>query len=487
MSIGPAGLEKAAALLSFIAPALIRWVPEARFPYPIGFDTPLYISWGRHYASNPTAFPLMLPLLGGLYTLGLDMVLVMKFLPTLLYGLLGFSVYRFSRFHLGWRSGKCLLAVFLVALSFTSLRVSWDMHKQMMATAFLFLALSWLKSLDKPLGFAAFAIFSFLAAFSHQVVFAVLTVVLSYALLFEAREKPKRALRILIVFSCILLLFIGVWYGWRLDVVLRSGLGSWASDASHLSGMWPLEAEGNISDFLRLCGLMAPLVVLGLFKDRVLSPWLYLGLLGSFSAVLIPFHVPSIAPSRWMLLLGYPLSLFAANALDKLNLLTISSSKKLIALVLVIFIVNAPTWGFLGLSPQPPIFHRANLLPETMASSSIPTGDIEATIWLVRKFDEVKGTALIVHGHYFGWASYYTARKVVTFGELYGGDRTIDEALQLAQSEDFGDVYLLWYLDNDAYSAGFVKFAEKGPMRLYRYAGSGTPAVQVQNPTQTSP
>lgn len=467
--LGPVGLERVATLLSFIVPALIRWIPEAQFPYPVGFDTPLYISWGRHYASNPVAFPLILPLLGGLYALGLDMVAVMKYLPTLLYGLLGLSIYRFSRSHLGWRLEKCLLAVFVVALSLASLRVSWDMHKQLMATAFLFLALSWLKSLNRPLGFAAFAFLSFLAAFSHEVVFGVLMVVSLYWFLSKVCEEPKKGLPILVVVLGILFLFVGAWYGWRLDEILRRGLGSWLSDASSLGDRWLWEAEKNLSEFFKLYGLIVPLMVLGLFKDSVLLPWLGLGLLGSFSTVLFPLYVPSITPSRWMLLLAYPFSFYVAHGFDRLRLLRIGSLGRLMALTLVLLAINVPTWGFLGLTSQPSQFTIVGFLPESMVSSSIPLHDIEATIWLVKRFDETAGTVLIVHGHYFGWASYYTGKRVVTFGELYGADRTIKQALDLAQKEDAGDIYLLWYVDGDAYSSGFVKVAEKGPMKLYRY------------------
>lgn len=137
--------------------------------------------------------------------------------------------------------------------------------------------------------------------------------------------------------------------------------------------------------------------------------------------------------------------------------------------ILILLVVNIPTWGFLGFVHQPSYFCKSNVLPETMALSSIPLHDIEATIWLTKKFDEVEGTVLIIHGHYLGWASYFTGKKVVTFGELYGGDRTIQQAMEMAQSENAGDIYLLWYLDSDAYSSGFVKIAERGTMKLYKY------------------
>lgn len=468
ISFGSVGFERAATLLSFIIPALIRWIPEVQFPYPIGFDTPFYISWGRHYASNLTVFPLIQPLLGVLYALGLDMVVVMKCLPTLLYGFLGYSTYRFSHFYLGWPLKKSLLAVLLVALSFVSLRVSWDMHKQLMGTAFLLLALSYLKTLENPFRFIAFSVFSFLAAFSHQFVFAMLMTVLGCWVLFVARKEPKKTLPTLAVMSGIILLFVGVWYGWRLNLISEAALGTLLLHSTSLPERWLWEATNNVSLFLQLYGLTLISAVLGLFKDRIVLPWLCLALIGSFSTVIFPFHEPFVLPYRWMFLVVYPLSFYVANGFDKLHFLK-RASFKFVSFILILLVVNMPTWGFLGFMHQPSYFCKSNILPETMALSSIPPHDIEATIWLTKKFDEVEGTVLIVHGHYGGWASYFTGKRVVTFGELYGGDRTIKQAVGLAQSENAGDIYLLWYLDSDAYSSGFTKIAEKGTMKLYKY------------------
>jgi hypothetical protein len=471
ISIGSVGFERVALLVSFIIPVLIRWIPETLFPYPIGFDTPLYISWGRQYASNPTIFPLILPFLGVLYASGMDMIVVMKYLPTLLYGFLGFSTYRFSRFYLGWSLKKSLLAVLLVALSFVSLRVSWDMHKQLMGTAFLLLALSYLKTLENSLGFIAFSVFSFLAAFSHELVFAVLITVLSCWILFVARKEPKKALLISAVMSGILFLFVSIWYGWHLNDIIRGVFGTPLSHSSSITSRWFWEVSTNVPLFLQLYGLLLFPVVLGLFKDRTLLPWLGISLLGSFSTVIFPFYGSGVPPYRWMFLVAYPFSFYMANGFDKLHFVN-RRSLNFVSFILILFIVNMPTWGFLGLTQQQSCFCKSNILPETMTLSSIPLHDIEATVWLTKKFDEVEGTVLIVHGHYVGWASYFTGKEVLTFGELYGGDRTIMQAVELAQSQNAGDIYLLWYLDSDAYSSGFVKIAEKGTMKLYKHVGA---------------
>ena len=411
----------------------------------------------------------MQPFLGVLYALGLDLVVVMKYLPTFLYGFLGFSTYRFSRLYLRWRVKKSLLAALLVALSFVSLRVSWDMHKQLIGVSFLLLALSYLKRLGKPSGFIAFSIFSFFAALSHQLVFAVLMLVLVCWVLFMARKESKEALLILVVMSVLLILFVGVWYGWRFNEVARGAFGTRLQYSSPLLDRWCWEASSNISLFLQLYGFVLLLVVLGYLKDRALSPWLCLTMLGAFSTVIFPFQDPGVLPWRWMFLGVYPFSFYVANALDKLHLLKTTSLKRLMGLLVIVLVINIPTWGFLGLIRQPSYFYKANVLPETMASSSIPLHDIEATLWLTKKFDEAQGSILIVHGHYVGWASYFTGKKVITFGELYGEDRTIMQAVELAQRENAGDIYLLWYLDNDAYASGFTKIAEKGPMTLYKY------------------
>jgi len=468
ISFGSAGFERAIILSSFLIPALIRWIPETQFPYPIGFDTPLYISSGRHYASNPPIFPLIWPFLGVLYALGLDMVAVMKYLPTLLYGFLGFSTYRFSRFYLGWTLKKSLLVVLLVALSFVSLRVSWDMHRQLMGTAFLLLALSFLKTLEKPSQFIAFCVSSFFAAFSHELVFAVQMILLACWVLFFAWKEPKKTLLPLAVMSGIMLIFVSVWYGWHLNVIYEKAIGTLLLHSTSLNERWLWETTNNVSLFLQLYGSALILAVLGSFKDRVVLFWLCLGLVGSFSTVIFPFHEPVMPPYRWMFLVVYPLSFYVANGFDKLCFLK-RKAFKLVSFILILLVVNMPTWGFLGFIHQPSYFCKSNVLPEKMALSSIPLHDIEATIWLTKKFDEVEGTVLIVHGHYLGWASYFTRKKVVTFGELYGEDRTIRQAVEIAQNENAGDIYLLWYLDSDAYPAGFTKIAEKGTMKLYKY------------------
>jgi len=268
--------------------------------------------------------------------------------------------------------------------------------------------------------------------------------------------------------SGVLFLLVSGWWGWRLSDILMQTFEVQLSYSFPVTPSWFWEARTNVSLFLQLYGLILLLVALGLFKDGTLLPWVCLSLLGSFSTVILPFYRFGALPYRWMFLVAYPFLFYVTNGFDKLRFLK-RRSLKFVSFALILLIVNIPTWGFLGFIPQPTYFCKANVLPERMDLSSIPLHDIEATIWLTKKFDDVEGTILIVHGHYFGWASYFTGKKVVTFGELYGGDRTIKQSVELAQSENAGDIYLLWYMDSDAYSSGIAKVAEKGAMKLYKY------------------
>ncbi|MFB0522920.1 MAG: hypothetical protein ACETV1_04055, partial [Candidatus Bathyarchaeia archaeon] len=421
--------------------------------------------------------PLMLPLLGGLYALGYDLVAVMKYLPTLLYGLLGLSAFLFSRLHLKWRVEKSLLVVFLLAVSFPSLRISWDMHKQMMATILLLLALSCLGSIERPLGFTAFTVLSFLTALSHELLFAVEMVVFSYVFLAKTRKEPLKALLVFSVAFFILLAFIGIWYKWNFGLIASLAVGDVLVDTSSLLDKWTWEVSKNLFEFFQLCGLLVPLAFIGFFKHEVLLPWCFLGLLGSFSTVLFPLHAPLfILPSRWMMFLAYPFSFYVANALDRLNLLAADRLERLGTLILVIFTVNLPSWGFLGLVPQLPLYTRPALLPWSMAASSVHVSDVEVAAWFTEEFDKGGEGVLIVHGDYLGWASYYSKRRIVTYGEVYGGGRSVKEALEMALENNQGDVYLLCYVDDEdnVCNLDFVRVGERGLMKLYYYNGSDT-------------
>jgi len=69
-------------------------------------------------------------------------ILTVKILGPLLHALLGLSMYIFARKVLNWDAWKSLLLVVFSSIYFVSLKISWEVYRQMLGTIFLFLTLS---------------------------------------------------------------------------------------------------------------------------------------------------------------------------------------------------------------------------------------------------------------------------------------------------------------------------------------------------------
>jgi len=478
--LGSSGLEWIAPLLSFMIPALIRWVPEAQFPYPIGFDTPSYLAEAKAYSKNLDFFPLLFRILGWMYAVGLDSVVAMKFLPTLFYGFLGISVYYFARSYLGLDRWRSLLTVGVLAFSVVSLRVSWDLNKQVFATVPLFLALSQLKRLHSPYRSGLFVVLGLLVASSHQLVFALMSGILLYLIVSEAYRFCKgRGVDIRLISVALatlgggLLVFLGGWYGWSLLEVHRAAALSNAVGAAFEYEAWITAFQKYTRIFVICYGLLLPFIVLGFFRQQALTGWMMVAAAGSLSSFVSPWFGFYFF-DRWTYLLIYPSTFYVAAALKRLKLANPLSLRKSLVLLGVLLVINVQSLSFLGLCSWPEWLPRApSFFPELMAVSSIPIQDIEATAQLLGRLNQKsQDLVLIVHINYLGWASYYSEHRMVAWIPWsYPG--TLSEALDAAKNLKVEDIYLLWYGDQDAFRLGFSKFLENGPMKLYKYEGSG--------------
>ena len=96
------------------------------------------------------------------------MVAILKFLPPILHGLLGLSIWRYSSHVLKWPSRKSLFFALLATLSFVALRISWDLLRNEIALIFLFLFLTMLGNDRRSIFFRALVMT--LIVFTHQLV-----------------------------------------------------------------------------------------------------------------------------------------------------------------------------------------------------------------------------------------------------------------------------------------------------------------------------
>ncbi|MEM3162648.1 MAG: hypothetical protein QW056_06660, partial [Candidatus Bathyarchaeia archaeon] len=256
-------------LLSALIPALIRFIPEMMFPYPIGFDTPLYLAMAKDFAAHPQPFRLFIVIIGLLHVLGVDLMVAMKFLPTLVYCLLGFSIFKFANRHLGWRDYHALLASINLTISVAMLRISWDMHKLALGVALLLLTLSMSKTLyvSEPTrldaGRIAFFTLSMLTLITHELI----AVLFMLTLIYYALRRRESRLFLITLLACCMSLFFGLWYWDRFSEVF--GWIPAIFQSPPLSRFWP-ELQENGGLMVKLFPLYIPFIIISFFRDGTL-------------------------------------------------------------------------------------------------------------------------------------------------------------------------------------------------------------------------
>src|SRR5207302_4169407 len=138
------------ALAAFLVPFLIRIIPEILSgPYPVGWDIIAYYIpntidmasgrmnlWGI-ITSAPTLYAIAVPA----YLLTeVNLVLIFKILGPILYGFLGWSIFRFCQRRLHWSGKKAFYAVLLISAYFVTMRIAWDAYQAELGLALFLLA-----------------------------------------------------------------------------------------------------------------------------------------------------------------------------------------------------------------------------------------------------------------------------------------------------------------------------------------------------------
>jgi hypothetical protein len=450
-------LKKHAIILSFIIPAIIRAIPEIQFPYPIGFDTPLYFAFAKYHAQIGLWPPYRLfqtVILGGLYTIGIDAVIAMKILPTIIYGFFGLSIYLLAKNYLQWNNTKSLLASIITTLSIANLRISWDMHDLMLGLVFLTLTISTIK---KPQNTIAFVIFATLTILAHQLTAIILISILLILTLTNIKDKhyPIR----LIILSVGFILFIY----FNRDYLLKL---YWIPSFTYPSFQSIMYEMQNIIMIMKLYLPIIPLSLVGYFKDKVMATWLIVALLGSLSTLFSPsFLLGGVLPWRYVLLLAIPLAIYATNTLWKIK---IKFGKNQTIMIAIILLIHLATFTFLGLKIVPAYYEEPDKIPSNMVQTSIPLYDIEPTITLLNQIRNEQNITLLVYGDFVGWALYYTNAKVIGFGGTYNEGPDLQQVLTKIARKD--NLYLLYWNDQEAYLLGFKKISQQGNLALYKYS-----------------
>jgi hypothetical protein len=474
-------------LLAFVVGFVVRLVPELlSFPYPIGWDTIYYAS----RISSGVVFTVGSDLVnswlvyGILVSLGnltrLEPFMILKVFAPLLYGGSCAGLFFVAWKKLDWNVTKSLLVSVLFAFQLAALAMSWQFYRNVFGFMVVLFALPLIKS---DVGWKGTIVLSFLALLSvwgHELAMASLFFVVLGVIGLSALRKEKIPYRLFVAILPAMLLFMGnLFWVSPFATTINSNLvrvddSVWAHPGGiffltdYLSVSTPIESYSSYLDlfsdvgslFVWLYALILPLIGVGYFKDRVLSSWTFLLLFGGFGCLVVPFAALFLW-ARWMLLLVYPFSFFAANGLWKVtkSLEGISVSRFIgwfkvtkkvgygLALASIIVGILFMTWPSIDGKYGVIVWGgTSKYVPSTMQSSSVPLRDTEGVIeaykWLNSNMDS--DSSLLVHDVFDFWTMLYLDQNHQAF--LFDSD--LEAASNRAANEGFNSLYFVWWNEN---------------------------------------
>ncbi|WFO75998.1 hypothetical protein J4526_03890 [Desulfurococcaceae archaeon MEX13E-LK6-19] len=383
-------MAKHVIITGFIVGFLIRIVPEIMWwPWPIGCDTIEYIAHLRDFTVNPNPFvahywiasmrniPPLLNMILYPFTFIADPWWIFKFYPPIAYGLLvavmGYSVKTLTK-----TNKNILLAVILVsALHILNLKISYEVHRQLLATILFIPALTLLEqykdSLDTRKHYLIAVLF-LLSALAHEMMAVLSFIVLSLFILtkiYYYKENMRKITSIIAIYAGIAIasLYLVSWYiGWY------PGGRQWINpvlQTPKLPGTGVYREPSNVaSDVLAYViityGLLMPLLFLA-FERYLMRLKYYMTvplilLLAGISPILMSYT----AAASWHRMFIGAAPFIVPFATSCINIY----KKKLFALLYIIVLIM-PGF-FMALHPQGWIYDRKYIeplenMPETLA------------------------------------------------------------------------------------------------------------------------
>jgi hypothetical protein len=479
-------------LAAFLVPLLIRSIPEILVgPYPIGWDTiAFYVPNTLDWAAGKAGFteilgtaPLMYMISVPAYILTrVNPVWIFKIMGPILYGTMIWALFRFLKIGLKWPDKQALGGALLTSLYFVTLRISWDLYRNMLGLTFILLSLPLIEDMKGPRKQALFSMLIVFAVAADQLTGA-LALVLFGARAFGdlARLQRREFVRMVKVVLPGAVLFISITYAG----LILTGIGLVRTQASV-----PTVGDATASlGFLAYAYLpLVPLILLGINSAPTpdLRNWLIF-CVAVVAMALLPLFGPIVASYRWALLLDIPICIYAAAGLSRLagaTSLSISWMSgfhgKIIPIFSTILIVS--TVLYIALPAQQAVTYYTafpGMLPTSMVQDTIPGSDAGNLQQLLNSAAARMGpgTVLITHRAIYGWARAYLPSflqdRLINYE--YNGPLT---GVEMAKSEGYTSMLMIWWINGSGWHnqpyvpSGFVSVFQDGDLVLYEFSQS---------------
>jgi hypothetical protein len=504
-------------LVCFAVGFVVRLVPELlALSSPIGFDTVYYASaikngvvwpnWSLFFTSTWLLYAVALPIH---QVLTVDPFLLLKVLAPAFFGLNVAGIFWFAKKALRWDSRLSLLAGGFFALQLASLRISWDLLRNTLGMAILLFALPFFITLSSRREVMSFVLLSVLAVFAHEYAAVTLfAVVLGFVLWHFVKEKRVDIRRLTVALPALAIFLVGL--GLRffpLSYAVGGNVVS-AGDVSHSSagGLFfmvnYLSVRDSVQYYPAYWNLALNVVVLfsllylpylflvwkGYFDNIVLKSWTILLLIGSFSCLVVPFFAVDLW-GRWMFMLVYPFSFFAANGIS--NLLKKSGNRvdlelgagKVSRKVKGMLLLTVLLCGIYAASPllmntvNAGTFSVPNVSVYFSFSPTVPYRDVSDVVLTMNWLDDnmSNDSCVLLHNAFLSWGEFCFDKP---HGIIYFVN-SVDSAVGVAFAHGYSRVYFVWWAENIGWYGitvpdYFTQVQSFGRMAVFEYSvGSG--------------
>ena len=334
---------------------LIATIPIIQnYPFPIGYDSiNYYLPTLYDLNSNPVIggelFPVYVFLVYIFYLIFFsDLYFAYNVVNIVLYGSFGVTTFLLINNVLRQSVDKSILFAIFVMFQLSTLRMEWDLHRDILALVFLNLCLvtiNHMKSLVINkfilLQYVSISIIYVAAIFSDRMIGSLLII---SSIFLSILHKLK-----LLGIINLLILILFLTYFLLLDDVTFVSIGSNPIDVL----LNPVFNKDNLFPFdllvlyLSLNGILIPFFIIGFLKKSeslIIKIPTFVTIMLSFSWLIVP-NYEYLVPERWIILSGFFTSIFALYGFFLLVDRLVKS--KLKSLISVLFISSFVTYGIL--------------------------------------------------------------------------------------------------------------------------------------------
>lgn len=397
-------------IVACLVPFVIRLIPEIISPYPIGFDTIAYyipIMLSR-LALRATlgdylggTILLYLPLTLAYLLLG-NALLTMKIAPAFLLGFLGMSGYLVGKDFLKWNKQRASLLSILLCSYFVTLRISWDLERNVLGLAFALLTLAMIEKSKTRVRSVMLPTLAALAVMTHESAAVLIVLIASAFLSSKKRYGDPRNYWPFVPAALLLTLQLLL----RHDKLL-------AQIQTQQANTGLLEAFSyNLGFLIFAFWLVLPLALVGL-RHEVKRPFAIWIIVCLFFGLFPNIGFPTGAAYRWTLILVVPIIvLFVQGVETALGSTKQIWPRRLGRVVVLGFLLlsigfssgylglNSITRNYFASAPQ-----YSPLMPSTMVEGTVPIPDVSSIItialWANRTLPS--SSILILPYQLYGW------------------------------------------------------------------------------------